>query len=113
MEHPEVKSFDEFVEKVLKCINIGSVEERESSSYIEERYVKGIWENYKITLAISDEDDVRGLDYWVSIETIDEQSDDKFDTTIDSLIKKHLKPCGFRINKAVDFGKVTMEFVEC
>jgi hypothetical protein len=63
----EEDTLETFVRRVANLFNLAHVERRESSSYVDEEYYRGIALSLEVTFARADEPDVHGYDFWINL----------------------------------------------
>jgi hypothetical protein len=63
------ESLSEFAHRMATLLDVGQVERRESSSYIDEEYYKGAALAVIVTFAKADEPDLGGFEFWIHLES--------------------------------------------
>jgi len=64
----EEETLDEFAHRAAALLQVGSIERRESSSYVGEEYYKGGALSVVVKFARADEVDLEGYDFWIHLQ---------------------------------------------
>ncbi len=90
--------------KFFTSIGVTAYEERESSNYVDGRYLKGEIGGLSITVSLSDEADHADLPVWVQLAS-DAVDREALDDEVSSIIQTKVLPSGFKCARMLNFGR--------
>ena len=64
----EEETLDSFAHRMATFLEVGSISRRESSSYVDEEYYKGVALSVVVKFARADERDLEGYDFWIHLQ---------------------------------------------
>lgn len=101
------ETLETFVSRMVKLLELGSVERRTSSSYVDDEYYKSVALGIVVKLSRADEVDLEGYDFWICLRPLETWIENPtFVDGLADLLARRLTVAGEQVVRMPDAEKI-------